>query len=167
MKNTEKKNTMEYSFYSRVLKKPFDSIDELKTAEAAYFEKLKAKEDKVAQKRADAKTVEDAFKAYNAAKKTYNEELAQLIKEYAEALENLKKAYDLGKKDLKSQYAAAETNYLNALQTFTSKYPEGYHLTLKDGDIETTISSTPEDPVASKDGINPKTLSALFDILFD
>lgn len=167
MKNTEQKNTLGYSFYSRVLEKPFDSIDELKAAEAAHFEKLKAKEDKSAQKRADAKAVEDAFKTYNAAKKTYTESFAQLTREYAEALEELKQAYDLGKKELKGQYAAAETSYLDALQAFTSKYPEGYHLTLKDGDIETTISSTPEEPVAAKGNVNPRTLSALFDILFN
>lgn len=134
-----KKNN-DYGFYSKVLNQPFDSIEELKEAEAAHFEKLKAKEDAAAQKKADAKVVEDAFKALNATRKEYKEKLAQLTKEYAEALENLKKAFDLGQKDIHDTLAAAEEAYKNALTGFTEKY-ENYHMTLKDGDFETTISN--------------------------
>ena len=38
MKNNTNKD-MSYSFYSRVLKEPFDSIEELKEAEEAYYAK--------------------------------------------------------------------------------------------------------------------------------
>jgi hypothetical protein len=55
--------------------------------------------------------------------------------------------------------AAAEAAYEAALKEFTEKYPEGYHLTLKDGDFETTISSkTSKSDVA-------KAVD-LFDLLF-
>jgi predicted nucleic acid-binding Zn-ribbon protein len=140
----KKQNTNEtkqvYSYYSRVLEKPFDSLDELASAEATYYEQLKQKEDKAAQKKADAQKVEDAFKALNAARKSYKEDLAQLTKEYAESLENLKKAFDLGKKDIADKLAAAETTFDEALKAFQAKY-ENYHMTLKDGDFETTISN--------------------------
>ena len=135
------KETINYGFYSKVLSKPFDSLSELMAAEEVYYNEQKAKEDKAAQKKADAKKVEDAFKALNAARKTYKEKLSQLTTEYSEALENNKKAYELGKKDIHNTLAAAEQNYKDAIKNFGAKYPEGYHMTLKDGDFETTISS--------------------------
>ena len=136
------KESLDYGFYSNVLKKPFEKLSDLKKAEEVYYAEQKAKEDKASQKKADAKRVEDAFKALNAARKLYKEDLSQLTKEYAEALEDLKKAFDLGKKDIHDALVAAEDNYSKALKTFTDKYPEGYHLTLKDGDFETTISGS-------------------------
>lgn len=164
VQNTGEKETLGYGFYSNVLQKPFERLDDLKKAECVYFEEQKAKEDKAAQKKADAQKVEDAFKALNAARKTYKEDLTQLTKEYSAELETLKKAYELGKKDIQNKLAAAEDTYSEALKEFTTKY-DSYHVTLKDGDFETTISgSTNADSEVKK----PTTTSAfdLFDYLF-
>ncbi len=141
-KHTGEKETLDYGFYSNVLKKPFERLDDLKKAEEAYFAEQKAKENKATQKKADAQKVEDAFKALNQARKTYKEELIQLTTEYSEALTELKKAFELGKKDIHNTLAEAENAYTIALRTFTEKYPEGYHLTLRDGDFETTVSGS-------------------------
>lgn len=157
--NNMRKDTAEFSYYSRVLNKPFDSLEELREAEAAYRAELKAKEDKAAIKRADAKKVEDAFKAMNAARKEYKQKLTQLTKEYAESLDNLKKAYELGQKDIQSQLANAEESYQAALKEFTTKY-NSYHLTLKDGDFETTISGNNSGKKVDAD------IASLFDMLF-
>ena len=140
LKNVAKKDTREYSYYSRVLGKPFDSIEELKEAEAIYFTEQKAKEDKVIAKKADAKKVEDAFKA-------------------------LKDSFEFGKKDIHAKLAAAEDAYKEALKAFTDKYPEGYHLTLKDGDFETTISNTVSTG-AKTDSSTFKNIHELFEYLF-
>ena len=154
-----------YGYYSKLLKQPFDSIAELREAEATYHAEQKAKADAAATKKADAQKVEDAFKALNAARKEYKEKLTQLTKEYAEELTALKKALDLGKKDIQDELAAAEDNYAKALKEFTVAHPEGYHVTLRDGDFETTISHQ-----ASK-GSNLKkedsNLLNLFDLLFN
>lgn len=133
------KETLDYGFYSNVLRKPFEKLEDLRRMEEAYFMEQKAKEDKAAQKKADAQKVDDAFKALNAARKVYKEDITQLTKEYAEALEKLKKTFELGKKDLHETLAKAEEAYQTALKEFTGKY-EQYHLTLRDGDFETTIS---------------------------
>lgn len=133
------KETLDYGFYSNVLKKPFEKLEDLRRMEEAYFMEQKAKEDKAAQKKADAQKVEDAFKALNAARKAYKEDLTQLTKEYAEALEKLKKTFELGKKDMQEILAHAEDVYQAALKEFTDKY-DTYHLSLRDGDFETTIS---------------------------
>lgn len=133
------KETLDYGFYSNVLRKPFEKLEDLRRMEEAYFMEQKAKEDKAAQKKADAQKVEDAFKALNIARKVYKEDIAQLTKEYAEALEKLKKTFELGKKDIHNTLAKAEEAYQAALKEFTDKY-ESYHVSLRDGDFETTIS---------------------------
>lgn len=161
----KKENKMQnYGYYSKVLNEPFDTLEELKEAEEAYYAKLKAKEDKAAAKKADAAKVEDAFKALNAARKAYKEDLNTLTKEYAKALEDLKNAYELGTKDIKDKLATAEENYSKALKEFSDKYSEGFHITLKDGDFETTISS--QSNKSEKDAKKSDILS-IFDLLFN
>lgn len=149
-----------YGYYSRVLNKPFDTVDELCAAEEAYYKELRLKEEAAAAKNADAQKVDTTFKALNAARKSYKEDITQLTKEYAEALENLKKAFELGKKDIQGKLATAEDTYQAALKEYADKHPEGYRLVLRDGDFETTISSNTSDK-KTDDGI-----MSLFDVLF-
>jgi chromosome segregation ATPase len=156
---TKKKTTVEYGYYSKLLKEPFDSIEELQEAEEAYYAKQKAKEDAAATKKADAQKVEDAFKALNAARKAYKEDLNQLTKEYAESLENLKKAFDLGKQDIANKLSESEKTYKAALNAFTEKYGN-YHFTISGDDFETTISGN-----ATSNTSTTKTSNAsIFDI---
>lgn len=162
IENIAKDTKLGYSFYSRLLGKPFDTVEELAEAEAAYYDKLRAKDEKAAAKKADAQKVEDAFKALNAARRDYKDKLNQLTEEFSDALSDLKKAYELGKSDLHNKLATAEQNYKDAIKSFGEKYPEGYHMTLKDGDFETTISSQ-----TSKDTINYKNISDIFSLLFN
>jgi multidrug resistance efflux pump len=87
-KNEARKANVVYGYYSKLLQKPFDSVEELYEAEEAYYAMQKAKDDAAAQKKADAQKVEDAFKALNTARRSFKEDLTQLTKEYAESLEN-------------------------------------------------------------------------------
>lgn len=137
--NTEPQQP-EYMYYSKVLKEPFESLAKLKAAEEAYYAKMRAKEDKAAQKKAEAKKVEDAFVALNATRKAYKDELALITTEYAENLNQLREEFDRRRKSLADKLARAEDVYSRELSAFTAKYPEGFHLTLKDGDFEKTIS---------------------------
>ena len=139
--NSARKTDQAYSYYSRVLKEPFDSVEELQLAEEAYYAKLRAKEEKAATKKADAKTVEDAFKNLNLARKSYKEQYTALQTAYREELAELKHAFENAKSDMNAKLADAEAKYSKALKEFTDKYPEGFHLTLKDGDFETTIDT--------------------------
>ena len=166
-----KKNTnYEYAFYSKPLKQVFDNLEDLKAAEAKYFGELKAKEAKAAAKKADATKVEEAFKALNKARKEYKEKLTQLTTEYSEELTNLKKAFELGKKDIHDVLAAAEETYNTALKEFNAAHPEGYHMTLKDGDFETTISrntsNTKVQTKAKESEATENELINLFNLLF-
>ena len=146
--DTTEKPELGYGFYSNVLKKPFERLADLKRAEEVYYAEQKAKEDKAAQKKAEALKVEDAFKALNDARKIYKKNLTQFTKEYAESLENLKKAFELGKKDIHNTLAAAEENFDKMLKEFTAKY-DTYHFSLKGDDFETTISGSTKAGVAT------------------
>ena len=166
---TANTNENTYGYYSKLLKKPFDSVEELKKAEANHYAEIKAKEDKAAAKKADALRVEGAFKALNQARREYKEKLTQLTKEYSEQLTHLKEAFELGKKDIHDKLAGAEDNYSKALKEFTDRHKEGYHLTLKDGDFETTISGSSKTQDAKKTDIkdhNQVNLFNIFDLLF-
>ena len=138
MKKTDEQKF--YAYYSRVLGKPFDTLEELKEAEEAYYAKIKAKEDKAATKKADALKVEEAFKTLNAARKAFKSELEDLTKKYRDDLTQLKSSFEKSKEAVHKKLATAEEKYSEALKVFTEKYPEGYHITLKDGDFETTLS---------------------------
>ena len=172
-KNIKTKNTetaYDCMFYSKVLKEPFESIEALVEAEEAYYAKLKAKEDKAAEKKADAFKVEEAFKNLNAARKSYKENLNEATQIYSKGLLDLKEGYEKTCKTIKDTFAAAEADYKNALKAFTDKYPEGYHLTLKDGDFETTISS--QTSGANKATINrsafdSKRIEDIFNLIFN
>lgn len=152
-----------YAFYSKVLKEPFETLEELAAAEEAHYAKLKAKEDKANQKKADAKKVEEAFVALNAARKAYKDDLIKVTKTYSDDLTRLKHAFETEKATIKATLATAEDTYAAALKEFTDKYPEGYHLTLKDGDFETTISG------GRSEATNNKQLTAadLFNWIFE
>ena len=160
------KKTNDYAFYSKPLKQVFDTLEELKAAEAKHFNELKAKQAKAAAKKADAQKVEDAFKALNRARKEYKENLTQLTQEYSEALTNIRKAFEAGKKDIHDKLAAAEDAYNAALKEFIAAHPEGYHVTLKDGDFETTISGSTKTQQSKAIKKEEASVMNLFDLLF-
>lgn len=139
-KNKNLKDEQSYSYYSRLLNKPFDTVEELRAAEEALRAEQRAKEDKAAQKKADAQKVDEAFKALNKARKEYKDELIALTEAYSNELKSLKTAFEDKRAVVQNKLAAAEENYATMLKAFTEKY-EQYHLSLKDGDFETTISS--------------------------
>lgn len=153
-----------YGFYSRILNKPFDSVRELQEAEATHFAEIKAKEDKAAAKKADAQKVEDAFKALNAARKVYKDNLFALTERYSKDLQEMKAAFEQNKHDEQRVLAEAEENYSKALKEFTAKY-DTYHLSLKDGDFETTISGSKTQDVKKVDP-NQVNLFNIFDLFF-
>ena len=150
---------MDYGFYSKLLKKPFDSLKELQEAEAAYKAERQAKEDAAAAKKADADVVETAFKELNATRKAFTEQYTALNKNYTAALTELRTDYEKDRKALYEALAAAEEKYNASLKAFTDKYGN-FHLTLKDGDHQMTISNK------TVQGDVSKKVSDLFNLLW-
>ena len=128
-------------FYSEVTKKLYESEEDLRNAEIEVAAEKAKKEEAALAKKADATKVEEAFKANNAAKREYNTKVVAARKMYNEAITNAKKAFDEAVSDAAKVKDTAEKAYDEILKDFIAKHPEGYHLTLKDGDNVVTLSS--------------------------
>ena len=131
-------------FYSEVTKKLYDSEKELAAAEKAVADAEIKKAEAAKAKKADAAKVEEAFKANNAAKREYNTKVIAARKMYNESIAAAKKAFDAAVTDAATTLNTAEEVYDKVLKDFIAKHPEGYHLTLKDGDNVATYSSNVE-----------------------
>lgn len=131
-------------FYSEVTKKLYETEEELNKAENAVKEAEAKKAEAAKNKKEEAKVVEDAFKARNAARIEYNTKVVAARKAYNETLAAAKKAFNEAVADATKVKDTAEEAYNTALKEFTAKHPEGYHMTLKDGDNVMTISSQGE-----------------------
>lgn len=136
MKETYEAN---YGYFSKLLSKPFDTLEGLIEAEKAEIAARNAKLKKSEDKKADAKKVEEAFKAVNAAKKTYDEEVLESQKACAKIIADAKAAYAQAVEAARKKVDAAEAEYSKAIKEFTSKHPEGYHMTFRDGETVTSI----------------------------
>lgn len=153
------KADLDFSYYSKLLKRDFDSLKELRAAEAKYNEEKVKKEAAAAERKADANKVDAAFKALYAAIKTYKQDRAEVTKLYKEALKGVQLEYEQRLAAINETLSEAETAYKTALKEFTDKNQNGYHLTLRDGDgYEAVFKST--------DSTGHFDFSSLFDLLF-
>jgi hypothetical protein len=132
-------------YYSEKLNKLFDTEKELVSAEKAQAAEETKKQKAAEQKKAEAKVVEDAFKARNAARREYNAKVVEARKVYNDAIVAAKKVFDDTLTEITNNKDKAEEAYNGALKEFTDKHPEGYHMTLKDGDNVVTLSSSVND----------------------
>ena len=129
-------------YYSDITKKLYESETALKEAEHAVIAAQQAKEEAAKSKKADAKVVEDAFKARNAARREYNTKVMDARKAYNTSIAEAKKAFNDALANATEIKDKAEEVYNSALKEFTDKHPEGYHITLKDGDNVMTVSNS-------------------------
>ena len=129
-------------YYSEKLNKLIDTEKDLKAAEKELADKEAKKAELAQAKKADAAKVEEAFKARNAARREYNSKVMDARKAYNVALLEAKKAFEDAITEATNAKDKAEEAYNAALKEFTDKHPEGYHMTLKDGDNVITLSRT-------------------------
>ena len=123
--------------------KKFDTIEELEKAEAEIKEAEAKKAEAKAQLTKESEAVNEAFKARNVARRSYNEKLVELRKAYNNAVREAEKAFTDGVKEIAGPRDAAELDYDKKLREFQKAHPEGYRLCLKDGDNVVTLSSNP------------------------
>lgn len=166
LKNTtlteEQKDYM--CFKSKLLNKYFDSWDELKKEETAYLEEQKKKEDAKLARKADAAAVQKAFEQKNAAAEVYNKKLLEAEKVRREEIEKINAAYRESIKESLSAFTNAQNAYNQALADFQKAHPEGYHLTLKDGNNEVNIRKDAYKDIFTE---SIKDLARLSDIFAD
>ena len=130
-------------YYSDTLDKIFETEKELKDAEKADAEEKAKKEEAKLVVKKESSEVEDAFKARNVARKSYNEKLVEARKTYNEALRKAKDEFEADLKESTEALEKAEADYDTKLKAFQKAHPEGYRLSLKDGDNVVTYTSNP------------------------
>lgn len=132
-------------YYSEILNKNFDTEQELVKAEEEHKAEQAKKEEAKALVKKESSEVEDSFKARNAARHAYNEKLVEARKIYNEALRKAKDEFEASLKESTEALEKAEADYDTRLKAFQKAHPEGYHITLKDGDNVVTYTSNPSE----------------------
>jgi chromatin segregation and condensation protein Rec8/ScpA/Scc1 (kleisin family) len=127
-------------YYSELTKQLYETEKEAIAAEKKLEAEKAEAAKKASAKKAEANKVEEAFKARNVARREYNTKVMDARKAYNTALLEAKKAFDAAINDATAVKDKAEEVYNSALKEFTDKHPEGYHMTLKDGDNVITLS---------------------------
>ena len=144
-------------YYSEKLDQLFETKELLEEAEKKHdAEEAKKEEARLVVKKESAEVTE-AFKTRNAARRAYNEQIVKARKAYSEALRAAKEAFEADIKEASDSLEKAEEDFDTKLSAFQKAHPEGYHLTLKDGDNVVTFTSV---------GDLVKSINAEFDNVF-
>ncbi len=129
-------------YYSELTKQLYETEKEAIAAEKKLEAEKAEAAKKASAKKAEANKVEEAFKARNAARREYNTKVMDARKAYNTALVEAKKAFNDAVTEATNAKDKAEETYNTALKEFTDKHPEGFHITLKDGDNVMTVSNS-------------------------
>ena len=85
--------TLSYGYYSKLLNKPFDTLDSLVQAENAYKEEAEKKLRLVEEKKIRAKEVEDAYLEYQKVKEEAYKQIAEAEKKWVELRDKFAQDY--------------------------------------------------------------------------
>ena len=125
----------DFMYYSKLLEKPFEDLDELRAAEAEVKRQEEEKQNAADAKKAAAKIVEDAIKARIEAQLEAKKTKAEAYQAYLEVCENADKLVEI----------KAKTEQ-EALKIFCEKYGS-FHSTVKIGDITYDCNYSTEERV--------------------
>lgn len=164
------------SDFKELENKKFETEVELRTAEAELEKKKAVELTKSVARKADATQVEQAFQLRNSSYTAYNFAEVDARKKYNEKIIEARKAYNKTVLDAKEDYHntvkeavkvldEAEKSYSKAIKEFETKHPEGYHMTLHDGDNVTTISRYGNGFIDNSEDF--KKFNALIDAMFN
>lgn len=166
-KQTAEVNDGTWGYYSLLLNKPFERIADMRAAEEAYKADLAAKEAALAAKeaardakKADAQTVQEAYAALGAIRREAAKAIEEARVSSAKSITEIQKNFNEFVNEQRKNVAEAEKLYNEALRLFQEKYPEGYHLTLRDSDSATEIETT-------KLGTMPEDFAKYFRTIFN
>lgn len=105
--------------------KQFETAEELEVAEAEISEKLAAKKRAADERKADSEVVKEAIVAAHTAKVEAQKAKVEAYKCYLDTIEKLDKVVE-----------EADNDRVKALEAFCTKYPDGFHDTIKLGDVQ-------------------------------
>jgi len=130
----------EVIYKSKLLNQEFDDLESLKAAEKEYRAELAKKEEAKLARKEDADLVQAAWVERNKANANYNDAYAKASQARTEAIKKINEEFYNAIKEAKANYEEAAEKYSKVLADFQAKHPEGYHLTLKDGDNQLVLS---------------------------
>lgn len=131
-----------YGYFSRLLNKPFDTLEELTAAENTHRKELATKEDLKARRKHDAELVGEAYKAMTSVKASTAKTIADARKQCALEFEEVRKKWSKVIEQADNAAAEAEKTFNEVLKAFQERYPEGYHITLRGSNNETLTIDT-------------------------
>ena len=140
VKEEVKEDNYDVIYKSKLLNKEFTDLDELKKAESEYKLEVAKKEEAKLARKEEAAVVQKAFADKNAAIKAYNDVVVEARKARLEAINKINAEYNEKIQPAYDVYEKAQAEYDKALSDFQAAHPEGYHLTLKDGDNQVILS---------------------------
>lgn len=114
-----------YGYYSKVLNKPFDTLNELQDAELAVKKAEDEKKNAIVTRKADAEKVKVAITNRIEADLAAKKASAEAYKKYLAELD-----------EIESKRRSAKEEETKALQEFCEKYKEGFHDTINVDDIQ-------------------------------
>lgn len=89
----ESENTGDYGYYSKLLNKPFDTLDALKEAEEAVKKENERKAQLIEVKKTRAKEVEDAYLEFQKVKEEAYKQIAEAEQKWLELRDKFAKDY--------------------------------------------------------------------------
>ncbi len=138
MLKEESKKT--YRVYSDLLSKPFDSIEELERAEEEVRKAEEEKQNKLVVKKNEVELVKTAIKNRVEAEHEARKAKAEAYKKYLTELD-----------EIQDKFNKARDEERQCLSEFCKKYPEGFHDTIKIGDITYKYDYSENDEVSFLD----------------
>lgn len=138
------KNDIAYAYYSKVLNKPFDTVEELKDAEKTYFAVIEAektaKESVARELELDKARLAKAFKERNQAHADYNENMLKLVRLYHEDLTKLKESFESDKARVQNSLENADSMYSTTVKEFMKKHPGGFSIETVGDETKVTLN---------------------------
>ena len=128
-------------YFSEILNKNFDTEEDSVKDEKEHAEAEAKKAEAKALVKKESEEVEKAFKVRNEARRAYNVKLVEARKAYNKALVEARDEFEKSLKENSEALDVAEKDYDTKLCEFQKAHPEGYHITLKDGDNVITLTS--------------------------
>lgn len=136
--NVEQKE--DFAYYSKLLKEPFNSIEDLKAAEKKYQDQQKEKLAKIDEKKLLAKKVEEAYSKYTNMLEKGNKDISDFVTK------------------VRSEQNEAYNEYLSARNDFIEKYGS-FHMTFVDKKPQVDTNN-----VADFKRVYEDTLNNFFDV---
>lgn len=127
--SAEQEESPSYGYYSNLLKKPFETLEELRKAEDDYNQAHKAELEKAEARKTEAKKVEEALRAQAEALAQARVEKRKAYKEYLSKCDEARASYLEACSKANETANMAYKDYQEKLRGFCEKYGS-FHTTM-------------------------------------